>query len=425
MGKEGSRPPGSLANGGGGGKGGSMTAMYISHIRLENIRGFRELEIDLSGEDEPRRRTVIIGKNGTCKTSVLRSIALGLCDLTDANALISEPIGAFVRAGAMDGRIIIGVDCGESELTFKSAVIREVEKEQVLQPSITPPPARPFVCGYGAGRFGVGSDTGRGYRIADAVYTLFDYHQTLINPELTLRRLQDFLGSERYDAALLGIKRVLGLSFEDEIRLPAGGGVEISGPSLGKGVRLEGWADGYRMTFSWMVDLYGRAMRADRITPEGHVQGILLIDEIEQHLHPSMQAEILPRISEVFPEMQIFATTHSPLVALDASPDELVVLQREGDEVVREENVPDFSGYSAEDMLQDERLFDTEVYAPEMREKLSRYHDLAAIPARTRGAGETRELRSLAFEIHEKPVPETRQDEMMRELKRLVDKHGL
>ncbi len=398
--------------------------MYISRIRLENIRGFRELEIDLSGKDGPRRRTVIIGKNGTCKTSVLRAIALGLCDLTDANSLISEPIGVLIHTGADEGRIEVRVDFKDGGPLLATTLRRENGKESVHQRSASSLRPQLFVCGYGAGRFGAGSDTGREYRIADAVYTLFDYRRTLLDPELTLRRLGDFLGTAKYNAALLGIKKVLGLSAEDEILLPTGGGIEVAGPNLGR-VRLEGWADGYRMTFSWMVDLYGRAMQADRITPEGHVQGILLIDELEQHLHPSMQAEVLPRITEAFPEMQIFATTHSPLVALDASPDELVVLQREGDEVVREENVPDFSGYSAEDMLQDERLFDTEVYAPEMREKLSRYHDLAAIPARTRGAGETRELRSLAFEIHEKPVPETRQDEMMRELKRLVDKHGL
>ena len=402
-----------------------MTAMYISHIRLENIRGFRELEINLSGKDGPRLRTVIIGKNGTCKTSVLRAIALGLCDLTDANALISEPIGEVIRSRSMEGRITVELKAREEWTLLTSTLRQESGKEQVSQSSSGSYVLRPFVCGYGAGRFGVGSDSGREYRIADAVYTLFDYHRTLIHPELTLRRLQDFLGSERYEAAIAGIKRALGLTREDEIRLPQGGGVEISGPSLGKSVRLEGWADGYRMTFSWMVDLYGRAMRADRITPAGHVKGILLIDELEQHLHPSMQAEILPRITEAFPEVQLFATTHSPLVALDAKPEELVVLRREGDLVVREEAVPDFTGYSAEDMLVDERLFDTDVYSPEMREKVTRYRELAAIPKEARDYEQTRSLRSLAFEIQGRPVPESRQDQMMQELKRLVDKHGL
>lgn len=403
--------------------------MLIWRIHLQNIRGFRELQLDLEGEDAvPRQRTLVIGKNGTCKTSVLRAIALGLCDFQDANALLAEPIGKFVSAGASEGRIEIFGREGAANFVL-GLVIRRSENKEVVHVEesgswrgLTSPP---FVCGYGAGRFGFGSDTGREYRVVDAVYTLFDYHRTLIDPELTLRRLQDFLGTRKYETALAGIKRALGLQPEDQISLPQGGGVEISGPSLGEGVRLEGWADGYRMTFSWMVDLYGRAMRADRIDADGNVEGIVLIDEIDQHLHPSMQAEILPRITEAFPKIQLFATTHSPLVALDASPDELVVLRREGGTVVQEEDVPDFSGYSAEDMLVDERLFDTEAYGPEMRQKVARYHELAARPALTRGRVETDELRGLALEIRERAGAPGRQGEMVSELKRLIDKHGL
>jgi hypothetical protein len=398
--------------------------MYISRIRLENVRGFRELDIDLSGDQGPRKRTLIIGKNGTCKTSLLRVIALGLCDTTDANALISEPIGALVPENKRPGFIAMDLVDGKERFKVLTRLEKEGAKEHVLQDH---PDSMPqvFASGYGAGRYGTGPDTGRDYRVADSVYTLFDYHRTLIDPELTLRRLQDFLGTEKYGSTLTGIKRVLGLGPKDEIHLPRGGGVELSGPSIGGKIRLEGWADGYRMTFNWMLDLYGRAMAADRITPEGHVHGIVLIDEIEQHLHPSMQAEILPRITEVFPEIQLIATTHSPLVALDAKPDELVVLRREGDEVVREEDVPDFTGYSAEDMLVDERLFDTEIYAPEMREKVGRYRELAAIPKATRGSADTRELRSLALEIRERPTPERRDTEMVRQLKQLIEKHNL
>ncbi|HEX6904708.1 MAG TPA: AAA family ATPase [Thermoanaerobaculia bacterium] len=397
--------------------------MYISRIRLENIRGFRELEIDFSGTQGPRKRTLIIGKNGTCKTTVLRAIALGICD--DANALISEPIGSMIYKDSRVGQIRIELDSPKKRRLNSFLVRNRINgQERVSRLSELDWP-KTFTCGYGAGRHGFGSDTGREYRVADAVYTLFDYRRTLIDPELTLRRLQDFLGTRRYDAAISGIRRVLGLVPKDEIRLPQGGGVELSGPSFGGTVRLEGWADGYRMTFNWMMDLYGLALRADRITPDGHIRGIVLIDEIEQHLHPSMQAEILPRITEVFPEIQLIATTHSPLVALDAKPDELIVLRREEGEVFREEAVPDFTGYSAEDMLVDERLFDTEIYSPEMREKVGRYRELAAIPKATRGSAETRELRGLALEIRERPVPESRDNEMVRQLKQLIDKHNL
>lgn len=407
------------------GKGASIFPMYISRIRLENIRGFRELDLDVRRPDgEPRRRTLIIGKNGTCKTTVLRAIALGLCDVSDANALLTEPIGDFISADASDGRI--HVELKEDEKT--SWLVRENGKDSMQQQArasrLAGDPSL-LVCGYGAGRYGVGPETGREYRISDSVYTLFDYRRPLLDPELTLRRLRDFLGTSRYQVTLGGLKKALGLTSDDEIDLPKGGGVQLAGPSVGGRIRLEGWADGYRLTFSWLLDLYGWAMRADCIDQSGNIRGVLLIDEIEQHLHPSMQAEILPRLSEALPKMQLFATTHSPLVALDARPDELVVLRREGDQVVAETSVPDFSGYSAEDMLADERLFDTDVYAPEMQEKVVRYRSLAAIPREVRGPAETREIHDLALEIESRPLPESRESDMVRELKRLIDKHNL
>jgi predicted ATP-binding protein involved in virulence len=247
----------------------------------------------------------------------------------------------------------------------------------------------------------------------------------LIDPELTLRRLQSAFGSDIYGRTLHGIKRALGLSEEDHFVFPQSGGILVLGPTVGKAVPLEGWADGYRLTFSWILDLYAWALKTGSIDEEGHVEGILLVDEIEQHLHPSMQAEILPRLSELLPKMQIFATTHSPLVALDAKPEELVVLRREGDHVVAEQNVLDFSGYSAEDMLSDPRLFDTEVYGSETREKLSEYRKLTSIPKEDRSQEERHKLRSLATEINSFETPQERESETSRLLKELMTKYGL
>ena len=138
-----------------------------------------------------------------------------------------------------------------------------------------------------------------------------------------------------------------------------------------------------------------------------------------------MQAEILPRLSDLFPKMQIFATTHSPLVALDAKPEELVVLRREGNHVIAEKHVPDFSGFSAEDMLSDPRLFDTEVYGSEAQEKLSQYRELVSIPQDVRSPEQRERLRSLAASISSFEGPADSENETSRLLKELTAKYGL
>ncbi len=402
----------------------------ITRIRLRNIRGFRDLDLDISSQaGAPRKKTLIIGRNGTCKSTLLRAIAIGLADDTDASKLISEPIGGLISESQLSGQIYIDSLQAGKHILFEKNVIRTTgDKESIafLQPPLTQSGwlATPFVCAYGAGRYGAGPESGRSYRLADAVATLFRYYQPLIDPELTLRRLES-LGSPIYERTIQGIKRALGLSKEDELRLREGGGVRITGPTVMGEIPLEGWADGYRLTFSWILDLYSWALRAGNIDEEGHVQGILLIDEIEQHLHPSMQAKILPRLSELFPKMQIFATTHSPHVVLDASPDELVVLRREGDQIVAEEDVPNFLGYSVEDMLADPRLFDTEVEGQEKRKLLTEYRELVAIPKDQRDAEQRQRLRNLATEVRSLEGYTERENETSRLLKEFTAKYDL
>ena len=54
--------------------------------------------------------------------------------------------------------------------------------------------------------------------------------------------------------------------------------------------------------------------------------GIVLIDEIEMHLHPKWQREIISALKSVFPNIQFIATTHSPQVLSNLSMDDVIVL---------------------------------------------------------------------------------------------------
>lgn len=398
--------------------------MFISEISLKNIRNFHNLKIACHSN-----QTLVMGKNGTGKTTLLRSIALGLCPHGDANALLLEPVGEFIATRKSEG------DEGEIEVITHAPYrrvgiqIKRLDDKNGLVKIETleeNEPFTPFVVGYGVGRANVGAESKFEYRVRDAVYSLFNYKHTLLNSELTLRRLQDFIGTRKYNSILLRIKEALDLSPEDKIQMPKGGGVVISGPSIGKQISLEAWADGYRLMFYWLIDLYGWAMQANSIGEDGHIRGIVLIDEIEQHLHPSLQTEILPRLAKLLPHVQLFATTHSPLVVLGASPQDVVVLRQVGSQIVKEEAIPDFTGYSAEDMLVDERLFDTpNVYSPDTNRKLAEYNQLAEIPREERSKDQTDRLRNLARELRTQEVPEFRQTTIDPQLKALLEKHNL
>ena len=79
---------------------------------------------------------------------------------------------------------------------------------------------------------------------------------------------------------------------------------------------------------------------------------ILLIDEIENHLHPTWQRRVIPALLEHFPKLQIFATTHSPFVVAGLSAGQVHLLQRDANGVVTAStNERDVIGWTADEIL--------------------------------------------------------------------------
>ena len=79
---------------------------------------------------------------------------------------------------------------------------------------------------------------------------------------------------------------------------------------------------------------------------------ILLIDEIENHLHPTWQRRVIPALLEHFPGLQIFATTHSPFVVAGLKAGQVHLLNRDENGVVTATtNTEDIVGWTADEIL--------------------------------------------------------------------------
>ncbi len=396
---------------------------YVSCIELENIRGFKKLHIDLGTSNGQRMVTVLIGRNGTCKTTLLRCIAIALCHESDAAVLLAEFGGRLVCEDAESGSIkttladIYGSKIGDIQINIEHRKGRDT----IVEHKNSLPVEDFFVCGYGPNRGNTGTLVSRSYRVLDSVATLFDYRRSLVDVELMLRRVEDYMGSERYERAQRGIKHVLGLTAEHSIQYVRGGGVRISGPGIGKDIPLEGWADGYRMTFNWLIDLYGWAVQADAITQSGGIRGILLIDEIDQNLHPELQSRLISELREALPEIQIFATTHSPLTALGTESQNLVSLHRKED-CIEPVTVPSLTGYSADDALLEEALFGTDPYPIHTRRKLDRYRELVTNSSAVRSVVKESEMRGLVEELSPGNLPGLRgkDDRVLEKLEQIA-----
>ena len=80
--------------------------------------------------------------------------------------------------------------------------------------------------------------------------------------------------------------------------------------------------------------------------------GVLIVDEIDAHLHPAWQRGIIPTLSRHFPRLQIFCSTHSPLMLAGLGPGQVQLLTRDEQNVVQvSRNEDSVAGWSADQIL--------------------------------------------------------------------------
>lgn len=410
--------------------------MRLTNVAISNLRAIKKLRLP-TRPGRLDRRTVIIGPNSTCKTTLLRAIAIGLCNERQASSLLSELPGTLV--GEAGDEATIEVTIGESpqfapEFRIVTTVRRaHYGEEDEIRPrkyykdneevgEQTIPWNSIFLCAYGAGRGVSGTESLTRFRTIDSVYTLFRYDQSLQNPQLVLHRLKDFY-EDIFELTKERLLRTLGLSTRAHSLKLTDKGVVISGRPFGNEVPLEAIADGYLSSFTWLFDFIGWAMLAEKIDKQtGEVPGILLVDEIEQHLHPKLHDSILSKFTSLFPSTQLITTTHSPLVSLAVTPGNLVVL-RKGTKWVRAvDPVPDFSAFSADEILADPSLFDTAVISPILMKKIRKYRRLAQIPKEKRSKRQRHQIRSLANDLASSPSFVEENDPVLKSLADLAER---
>ena len=282
--------------------------MYISSIRLKNIRCIDELHIDLLSRSATNDSLLLLGNNGVGKSTILRSIAIGLCDRGAAAGLLADMYGALIREGCDHAQIEIGLTQGKTQHRITTDIHRSGPNfEKISKQPEDFPWGAIFLCGYGPTRVLHGTNTYNEYATADAVYSLFNYGWQLQNPELVVRRRG--WRDESAEKLLLTRLATILMMRPTSITLTSKG-LAVENVATGKST-YGALADGHRSTLNWVLDLISWTFLSGRKEPSG----IVLIDEIENHLHPTWQRHVLRLLSEQFPRVQFIATSHSPLPA--------------------------------------------------------------------------------------------------------------
>ena len=133
-------------------------------------------------------------------------------------------------------------------------------------------------------------------------------------------------------------------------------------------------SDGYSSILRILSDLIMRMdqnwLHTNQLS-EYNKEGVVLIDEVETHLHIELQRKILPFLTKFFPRLQFIVSTHSPYVLTSLS--NVVVYDLE-----RQVMLSDLSEYSTDDVANG--FFEAESYSVELEETLNRYKELLLKP---------------------------------------------
>jgi AAA15 family ATPase/GTPase len=278
-------------------KSGNSLPFSIEYIKIENFQGIRYAFI----EDLPNDAgwIYITGENGYGKTTLLQAIALGFDTQKELEKYMET-----------DTRITIAI-------RDKEIIIRSKDSSIALK-------RYPNVLGYGTSRLNVQPrDTENKGSNGDNVLGLFDAEARMKNINYEL-----FAANKTDESTFKDLENIIRIVTKERIKKieirdrEAFFSEQLSNGELLKPLPLDKLAAGFRNLINLVSDIYLRfkAIYPDKSHTE--FEGIVMIDEIETHLHPILQKELSEALinKNAFPKIQFIATTHSPMVFLGMPP---------------------------------------------------------------------------------------------------------
>ena len=357
---------------------------YIKNIHINKVRHLSNINIPLEKEDYPH--LMITGKNGSGKTSLLNAIA------NHIERIANDSYKSF--------------ESYERDIVFFESQLKEnpqntLSIEQQLQYYKN---RYELFFGEVIVAFEDVDSLIRKYQDGNFIIAFYEAHRTIKNLQETKNptkpELQDkwgikqtstqeflkFLAHLKVQEALarneklekdaneirewfVNFERLLGEIFQDKDLQLHFNYKDYSFKILTKGkeFKFTELSDGFAAVLDIVVDLILKMQHKNQLTRAYECEGIVLVDEIETHLHLELQKVIMPLLTEIFPNIQFIVTTHSPFVLSSLS--NAVAFDLEHQEIIE-----DLTEYSYESLA--EGYFGVKTASSYMGMQLNRLEEL-------------------------------------------------
>ena len=368
---------------------------YIKNIHINKVRHLKDINISLEKDAYPH--LMITGKNGSGKTSMLNAMAEYIEEFVkETNKGI---IQTLKKEEEYDPDNILAI---EEQLNIREKIYREIlEKLSITFENL--------------------NTLKQKYQDGNFIIAFYEAHRTikkLQEPKTpTKPKLQDkwgikqpstqeflkFLADLKIQEALarneklekdanqirewfVNFEKLLGEIFQDKDLQLHFNYKDYSFKILTKGkeFKFTELSDGFAAVLDIVVDLILKMQHKNQLTRAYECEGIVLVDEIETHLHLELQKVIMPLLTEIFPNIQFIVTTHSPFVLSSLS--NAVAFDLEHQEIIE-----DLTEYSYESLA--EGYFGVKTDSSYIKMQLNRLEEL--LKKETLSSSEKSELKHL------------------------------
>ena len=344
-----------------------MERVFISNLKIVHVRHLKNISIPLSNERP--KHLILTGKNGSGKTSVLEALSNYLNYLVTVNTYEDVPIGSLVWTTDL-----------EDDETREGVAVKFNQAQSMLEDMVK---KGKFILAYYGDKRAFQAEKPEHiekvklqeqYKITDAPGKLFiKYLLDLKVTEALARNNGNIEKADGIRAWFEKFELLLQRIFHDfSLRLIFDEDtfsffIQEDGRDVFDFYSL---SSGFASALDIILDLMLRMEAHTNRTFDFDMQGVVLIDELETHLHIELQRSIMDLLTTVFPNIQFIISTHSPYV-LNAVENCVVY------DLDKKICMEDLFRYPAEGIV--EGYFESESYSNQLLEKVKRYEVLAYI----------------------------------------------
>lgn len=356
--------------------------MRLENVVLDNFRAIEHAKLDLQGKS-----TIIFGINGTGKSSVLRAIDLLFANIINGIVNRKELKQNYtiqledIQYGKKETKISALINLADENIEYYREMVRNTGKRNQNITSLKKIADifhRQYITDEEQGNIAIFANYGTNRLVLDIPLRIRTHHtfdiyssfEKAIENKIDFRTFFEWYRSQEdyenehkietgdlhyQDRALKAVRTAI-LSMLDDcsnLRVARKPRLEMKIDKGNISLNVSQMSDGEKCIMALLGDLARRLTLANPMLENPLLgEGIVLIDEIELHMHPSWQRKILGVLKNIFPNLQFIITTHSPIILSEVNEDYNLFFMNSQDTGIEIKKTSQLNGYDTNAVLE-------------------------------------------------------------------------